>query len=166
MKLENDLKTIEVSLPLFDMMIGNLKKNISTRNPQIPEDKTTIVFNKLEDLSTLLKNNQKELKKQIDSIEGDVYRSKMPAVDEVAMKRFFRRSTLGTIRSDLDVIEKIVSKSTELVLLFSSITKYFEHPVYSKYQNRLHEIYLGFIKIANEFKTLAKWYKRLLELGY
>jgi hypothetical protein len=166
MKLENDLKTIEVSLPLFDIMISNLKKNISTRNPQIPEDKTTIVFNKLNDISTLLKNTQKELKKQIDLIEDDVYRSKMPAVDEVAMKRFFRRSALGTIRSDLDVIEKIVSKNTELVILFSSITKYFDQPVYSRYENRLHNIYLDFIQIANEFKTLVKWYKRLLELGY
>jgi len=171
MKLEKDLKDIEVSLPLFDIMIGNLKKNISTRNPQIPEDKTTIVFNKLNDLSILLNSTQKELRKQIDSIEGDVYRFKFPAVDEKAMMKSIRstldfRFASGTINRDLALLEKMVSKTSELSLIFVNIPKYFDHPVYSKYKNKLHNIYLDFIEIANGFKTLVKWYKRLLELGY
>ena len=172
MKLEKDLKDIAISLPLFDIMVGNLKKNISTRNLQIPEDKTTLVFNKLNDLSILLKTTQKELTKQIDSIEGDVYRSKFPStIDEKEMMKSLRSNldfkfASGTIKNDISVLEKILDKTLELKVLFSNTPKYFDHPVYSKYQNKLYRIYLDFINIENEFKTLVKWYNRLLELGY
>jgi hypothetical protein len=172
MKLEEELQNIEISLPLFDIMVGNLKKNMASNNPQITMDKTAIVIEKLNNVSALLNSFQKELRKQIDSIEGDTYRWQFPPVDEESMMKALRshldvrRASAGTLLRDKAILEKIISKNKELTLIFSSVPKYTTNTKYVKYEKVLHRLFMDFLLIVEEFKTLLKWYDRLIELGY
>jgi hypothetical protein len=175
MKLEDELKNIEISMPLFDIMVGNLKKNMASNNPQITMDKTGIVIEKLNNVSEFLKTFQKNLRKQIDSIEGDTYRWQFAPVDEESMMKalrstlgvnYFKRASVGTLIRDKAVLEKIIAKNKELVLIFASVPKYTTNTKYVKYEKVLHTLYMDFLLIVEEFKTLLKWYDRLIELGY
>ncbi len=150
LKLEEKLNTIKMTTDLFNIGINSLKRNMNAYK-HIPEDKRKIVIEKLLQISELL-----------DMLGGSVKENS----DWIFPKRDGWSKWSSVLKSDMNLIRTTISKCDMIEEMFLDIEKGIQKTEYTKYNDRLKKLYLEFLKIKSEFKTLLKWYERLVELGF
>jgi len=151
LKLEEKLNNIKMSTDLFNIGLNSLKRNMNAYK-HIPEDKRKIVIEKLEVISSLLDLLGGSAKENIDWI--------FPKRDG------WSKWSSSNLKSDISLIKTTISKCDMLENMFLDIEKGIQKTEYVRYNDRLKKLFLDFLKIKSEFKTLLKWYERLIELGF
>jgi hypothetical protein len=150
LKLEDKLNTIKMSTVLFNIAIGSLKRNMNAYM-HIPKDKREIVMDKLSKISSLL-----------DVLEGGVKEN----TDWIFRKQDSWSKRASSLKSDISLINTTISKCDMVENMFLEIEKGIQKTEYVRYNDRLKKLFLDFLKIKSEFKTILKWYERLIELGF